>query len=283
GGTVNLDDAVIDLGSSTNSSGLTAANPNPGEAPKTINANHVTIVGGSTGSVGVRVSSTWATKTQASTVSLTSSIIRGPATSLFAEARNNGSPLANSTATINVAYSDYDNISAAVESGGVAKVVRGAGNVDVDPRFVSAATGDYPLAAGSPGVDKGSPAAGGPTTDRDGHARVTDGDGNGTKVADMGAYERPTLDRTPPNTRLTAHPAHKVRTATVRFVFASTEPHSTFRCKLDKRAYKTCTAPHRISIGIGKHTFSVKAVDASGNIDPSAVTWKVQRLKKRHR
>jgi hypothetical protein len=282
-GTINLDDSVIDLGTGTNSVGLNAANPNAGTDAKAINANHVTIVGGSTDSVGAQAESTNDTVAQESSITLANSIIQGPATSLVASAGNSGGGLSPSTATINVSYSDYHSPGGVIGANATGGVVRGAGNVDVDPRFVSAATGDYHLAAGSPGVDKGSPAAGGPTTDRDGHARVTDGDGNGTKVTDMGAYERPTLDRTPPNTRLTAHPAHKVRTATVRFVFASTEAHSTFRCKLDKRAYKTCTAPHRISIGIGKHTFSVKAVDASGNIDPSAVTWKVQRLKKRHR
>ena len=49
GGTVNIDDAVIDLGTA-NGVGLGAVNFNNGLAAKIINANHVTIVGG-----GIRI------------------------------------------------------------------------------------------------------------------------------------------------------------------------------------------------------------------------------------
>lgn len=56
----------------------------------------------------------------------------------------------------------------------------GTGNIDADPRFVDAASGDYHLQFGSPGRDKGTP-TGAPTQDIEGTARDA--------APDMGAYE----------------------------------------------------------------------------------------------
>ena len=73
----------------------------------------------------------------------------------------------------------------------------GLGNIDVDPRFVDAAGGDFRLAAGSPCIDAGHnwAAAGLADTDLDGNPRFADdprapdtGCGNPV-VVDMGAYE----------------------------------------------------------------------------------------------
>jgi predicted outer membrane repeat protein len=77
----------------------------------------------------------------------------------------------------------------------------GTGNIDADPLFAdpggpdgdpaSWLDSDYRLTAGSPCVDYGDPAfvplAG--EVDLDGHARVWDGDGDGSARVDMGAYE----------------------------------------------------------------------------------------------
>jgi hypothetical protein len=70
----------------------------------------------------------------------------------------------------------------------------GAGNINADPRFVSA--GDYHLAPGSPCIDAGtnSPPGGLPATDIESNPRVLDGNGDGSAVADMGAYEAPAAD-----------------------------------------------------------------------------------------
>lgn len=59
-----------------------------------------------------------------------------------------------------------------------------------DPKFVNPAAGDYHLTAASPLIDAGNNDDA-PTTDMDGLIRPQDGNGDGTAVADIGAYEYP--------------------------------------------------------------------------------------------
>ena len=75
---------------------------------------------------------------------------------------------------------------------GAASVIGRYGNVSVDPRFVNPnPTGrDLHLRPGSPVVDLGDNAQA-PALDLDGQPRVQNGDGIGSAVIDLGAYERP--------------------------------------------------------------------------------------------
>ncbi len=66
------------------------------------------------------------------------------------------------------------------------------------------------------------------------------------------------------------------------FRFHSTEPGSTFRCKLDKRPVTACAASKRFgSFSTGRHILRVSAVDAAGNVDPTPAVarFKVPRRK----
>jgi hypothetical protein len=65
----------------------------------------------------------------------------------------------------------------------------GAGNLNVNPQFVDAANGNYRLRWGSPAIDAGTN-SGAPPFDLEGVARPQDGNFDGIRVADMGAYER---------------------------------------------------------------------------------------------
>lgn len=66
----------------------------------------------------------------------------------------------------------------------------GTGNIDADPQFASP-WGNYRLRPGSPCIDAGTNTVGLPigTRDFDGVPRIVDGNGDGTAIADMGAYE----------------------------------------------------------------------------------------------
>jgi trimeric autotransporter adhesin len=66
----------------------------------------------------------------------------------------------------------------------------GTGNLAVDPQFRDASSTDYRLTSGSPAIDAGG-GAWASAFDLDGRCRPVDGNGDGTTLPDMGAYEYP--------------------------------------------------------------------------------------------
>jgi len=272
GGTINIDDAVIDLGTSAGT-GLGAVNFNNGPAVKTVNANHVTVVGGGPGSKGAwAYAAATGTKTTA-TLTLANSIVRGPETSVVAEAGNDGAQGGPSTANLTVSYTGYQSVSNPnlIGANGAGGVVLGLGNiVGTDPGFVDPASSNYHLTAGSPVVDKGDPAAGGPALDRDGTARVVDGDAVVGARRDMGAYEL--HDSIAPDTTITGGPSGPTNDSTPTFSFTS-EPGATFQCRVDAGAFAACTSPFTTpSLASGAHAFSVRATDTATNVDATPAT-----------
>ncbi len=66
----------------------------------------------------------------------------------------------------------------------------GTGNLRIDPQFEDPTAGDFHLLFGSPCADQGdNGAVGDVDEDYDGNLRITDGDGDGSAIVDMGAYE----------------------------------------------------------------------------------------------
>lgn len=255
GGTLTIDNSVIDLGS-TGQTGLRAGTDASAGATS-IDARQLTVFGGATGSRGV-----WAyaaAPTAVSSVTLANSIARGSTDSLVASASNSG------TATLTVHHSDYQ----AVDEVGAGVVSEGAGNVDVDPGFLNAASGDYSLRAGAAIVDKGDSSVVTPL-DRVGGTRAFDGDSNGSPVPDLGAYEL--VDVTAPKTVITGGPSGPTNDNTPVFTFRS-GPDVTFQCQIDGSGFQTCSSPVTTTpLANGAHSFVVRATDPVLNVEPSPPT-----------
>jgi hypothetical protein len=161
------------------------------------------------------------------------------------------------------------------------------------PLFVNSATGDFHQLAGSPTIDAGSADALDPPLgahDIDGQARVqgsapdigadefTPSPGGTTPPPEnpTPAPEDPTpppgggtLDTTPPETTITKEPANRTTKHLARFRFRSSEPGSSFQCKLDRRPFRPCSSPFHKRVDLGRHRLKVRAIDAAGNVDPT--------------
>jgi len=96
--------------------------------------------------------------------------------------------------------------------------------------------------------------------------RATDPAGNSTT-----ATRSFTVDTRVPNTKITGGPKAVTTKRSARFKFKSSEPGSSFKCKLDRRRFKPCKSPKTYRhLKRGKHAFKVRAIDRAGNVDPHA-------------
>ncbi|WP_183865510.1 MBG domain-containing protein, partial [Pedobacter cryoconitis] len=91
-----------------------------------------------------------------------------------------------------------------------------------------------------------------------------------------------TIDRTPPETTITSFPPAATTSNSFTFMYSSSESPATYQAKEDiSPVYASGNNfyPMR-NLPAGNHTFSVAAVDAAGNIDPTPATytWKVQAI-----
>ena len=74
----------------------------------------------------------------------------------------------------------------------------------------------------------------------------------------------------PPTTTITSKPADPAMTTTATFEFSSPAPGAVFECSLDFGLYAACTSPTTYTnLGIGSHSFAVRAKDGAGNVDPN--------------
>jgi hypothetical protein len=80
-----------------------------------------------------------------------------------------------------------------------------------------------------------------------------------------------TVDTTAPETSITSGPSDRSRGTS--FAFSSSEPGTTFDCRLDGGAWSSCTSPEDYpALRQGSHTFEVAATDQAGNRDPTPAT-----------
>jgi hypothetical protein len=85
-------------------------------------------------------------------------------------------------------------------------------------------------------------------------------------------------DTTPPVTTISAGPAATTSNTSATFSFAADEPSATFECALDGAAFTSCVAPITYTgLGLGAHTFAVRAIDQAGNKDstPASFAWSI--------
>src|SRR5205814_1881358 len=89
-----------------------------------------------------------------------------------------------------------------------------------------------------------------------------------------------TVDGTPPDTSIEAHPPDPDALPISSFSFSGNDAGGTgvagFECDLDGGGFTACTSPQAYSgLADGSHTFQVRAHDAVGNIapTPSSFTW----------
>lgn len=297
-GTINVADSVIDLGAHNNATGIEAANFNNGVNSMSVDASHLTIVGGGTNSVGVRSQGDsgpdpddMADDGETSTVTLANSVISGPQTAIAVEADRGES------ATVTSSYSNYtaptiedDDLSNG-NANGFATLSETNRTSHADPGFVSPGTGDYHLLPTSPLIDIGDPA--GPFVgllDLDGQSRFLPGAAacpGATGRRDVGADEfagAAVLDCAAPDTTASGKKVvrSKKKKAKVRFTLGASEPGSSFECSLDGGAFAPCSSPYARKVKRGKHTLQARAKDPSGNLDPSpaSVPFSVKKKKK---
>ncbi len=88
-----------------------------------------------------------------------------------------------------------------------------------------------------------------------------------------------TVDTTAPQTKIVAGPKGTTSKTTAKFKFRSSEAHSTFKCKLDRKPFKPCRSPKTYRrLKPGKHAFKVRATDALGHTDrtPAKRRWTIK-------
>jgi hypothetical protein len=210
-----------------------------------------------------------------------------------------GNPGYPHTATGIFSHSNYANLDAqAVYTTGTAAGTEG--NQTGSPLFINAPEGDFHEAPGSPTLLAGltDPANG--ALGLGGEPRTVPNPCDGSPgPTDIGAYQAvvavppclpptprggeehgspppppaPVPDKTAPRTTIT-------KKTKAKLFFKSSEPGSTFRCKLDKGKWKPCHSPYKLtSLAPGRHTLKIEATDAADNTDatPAKRTFTIRK------
>jgi hypothetical protein len=110
--------------------------------------------------------------------------------------------------------------------------------------------------------------------------RATDVAGNtdATPANYTWTVETTAVDTSAPETTIDSGPPVTVKSASASFAFSSSEPGSSFECKLDGGAFESCASPKSYSnLPDGSHLFEVRATDVAGNVDatPADRTWTI--------
>jgi hypothetical protein len=81
-------------------------------------------------------------------------------------------------------------------------------------------------------------------------------------------------DITPPDTSIVSKPSSPINQPSATFDFASTESGSAFECQIDSGGWQACISPQSYNVlSEGSHTFSARAKDPAGNVDPTPASY----------
>ena len=111
--------------------------------------------------------------------------------------------------------------------------------------------------------------------------RASDGVASDSENIKITVYDAPAQgpgdpDTAPPQTTIDFGPK-KVDKPRASFRFSSSEPGSSFECRLDEQPFRTCSSPKRLKrLKEGKHAFYVRATDSAGNVDPTPAKKRFQ-------
>ena len=84
-------------------------------------------------------------------------------------------------------------------------------------------------------------------------------------------------ESTAPAVSFGKHPKKRSTKKKAMFTFCANEP-STFKCALDKAAFKACSSPFKKRVKAKKHRFRVQATDIQGNVGKAVeFKWRVLR------
>ncbi|MCW2987459.1 MAG: putative internalin [Solirubrobacterales bacterium] len=85
-----------------------------------------------------------------------------------------------------------------------------------------------------------------------------------------------------PGTALERKPAKRSHDRSPTFRFGSDEAGASFECRVDKRPFRPCVSPFTArALGLGRHSFRVRARDDSGQADPSPAAYSFVVLSRR--
>ena len=78
----------------------------------------------------------------------------------------------------------------------------------------------------------------------------------------------------PPDTTIDSGPDATTVATSATFTFSADEPAVTFECSLDGAAFVPCVSPQAYTgLGVGAHTFAVRAIDAESLVDPTPASY----------
>ncbi|HYH54493.1 MAG TPA: hypothetical protein VD761_10220 [Solirubrobacterales bacterium] len=86
-------------------------------------------------------------------------------------------------------------------------------------------------------------------------------------------------DQTPPDTAVLSGPSNPSNRSSASFTYSSSEPGSSFQCRVGDRAFAACAASGTTFSDLknGRYLFEVRAIDRAGNVDsvPASYAWTV--------